>query len=221
MKPRVILIDGYDETRYLAKSLIENGYKVTAINEDLAKCELLAGINKLQVFHGDGSKPFVLDDADVYDADIAVAMSPFDDANLVICELCKKKFNIKKTVAVVSDPKKTDFFRTMGVDSVVCAISAISNIIEQHILLSDIRTVMPIGEGRAEVVQVNVPENAKVAGKKLCDIDLPKETIIGCVLRGSRTIIPHGQTMLETGDNLILIVAGTHKETAIRKLTSK
>ncbi|MCR5481996.1 MAG: NAD-binding protein [Clostridia bacterium] len=221
MKPRVILIEGYDETRYLAKSLIGNGYKVTAINEDIEKCKLLAGISNLRVFHGDGSKPFVLDDADVYDADIAVAMSPFDDANLVICELCKKKFNIKKTVAVVSDPKKTDFFRTMGIDSVVCAISAISNIIEQHILLSDIKTVMPIGEGHAEVIQISVPENAKVTGQKLCDIDLPKQAIIGCVLRGSRTLVPHGQTTLESGDGLILIVAGPNKEAAIRKLTAK
>lgn len=52
--------------------------------------------------------------------------------NLVICELCKKRFHVKKTVALLTDPKKTDFFYKMGIDSVVCAITAITGIIEQQ-----------------------------------------------------------------------------------------
>ena len=62
-------------------------------------------------------------DPDFHHADIVIALTPRDEDNLVICELCKKKFHVKKTVSLVSDPGKTEFFRQMGVDSVVCAIA--------------------------------------------------------------------------------------------------
>lgn len=221
MKARVVLIEGYDETRFLAKSLIDRGYSVTAINEDMRNCESLAEISKLHVFHGDGSKPFVLEDADVYNADIVVAMSNHDDVNLVMCELCKKKFNVKKAIAVVSDPKKTEFFQAMGVDSVVCAITAISNIIEQHVLLNDIATVMPLGEGKIQVIQVNIPPTAPVIDKRLWEIDLPQEVIVGCVLRGNQSMIPRGNTRIAANDNLILIVTNEYKEAAVHKLTGQ
>ena len=221
MKARVVLIEGYDETRFLSKSLIDRGYHVTAINENMQNCESLAEIDKLQVFHGDGSKPFVLDDAGIYNADIVVAMSNHDDVNLVICELCKKKFNVKKTIAIVSDPKKTEFFLAMGVDSVVCAITAISNIIEQHVLLNDISTVMPIGEGKIQVVQINIPPTAPVIDKCLWEIELPEEVIVGCVLRGKQSLVPRGNTRILANDNLILIVSNDYKEAAVHELTGQ
>lgn len=219
MKPKVVLIDGYDETRLLSRSLIEKRFRVTAINESMDCCEKLAEINGLRVFHGDGSKPFVLEDAGVYGSDIAIAMSEHDDANLVICELCKKKFNVKKTIAIISDPNKTDFFLSVGVDSVVCAITAISNIIEQHVLLNDIRTIMPIAEGQVQVFQVNIPKNANVIGKHLWEISLPDEVVVGCVLRGSSSIIPKGDTCIASGDNLILLASDDYKEAAVHQLT--
>lgn len=96
MKTRIFLIGGFNKTRSLAKSLIKKGYRVTAINNDKEKCNALAEIEHLTVFVGDGTKPFVLEDADAYNADIAIALTDHDADNLVICELCKKKFHVKK-----------------------------------------------------------------------------------------------------------------------------
>ena len=66
----------------------------------------LASIEDLEVIFGDGTKPFVLEEADGENMDIAIALTNKDDDNLVICELCKKKFHVKKTVALVRDPQK-------------------------------------------------------------------------------------------------------------------
>lgn len=221
MKMRVFLIGGFDESRYLARSLIKKGYQVTAINENESECEELALIGKLNVFNGDGSKPYVLEDANAYDADIAIAMTEYDDANLVICELCKKRFNVKKTVALISDPKNTDFFHQMGVDQVVCAITTISSIIEQTALMNSIGTVMPIDEGEIQIAQVVIPKGAASLGKKLWEIDLPEGVIIGCILRGSHSMVPKGDTRILEGDNLILIASDNDKDEAIRVLTDK
>lgn len=213
MKKRVLLIGGRSKARSLAMSLIKRGYQVTAVNSTYEDCLDLAEIDKLTVINGDGTKLFVLEDADAGYCDIAIALTPKDENNLVICELCKMRFNIGKTVALVSDPQKTDFFYKMGIDSVVCAISAVTSIIEQQAFIDGISKAIPIGEGRVSISEVPIPDNAPAVGKKLWEINLPKEVIVGCVLRRDITMIPRGDTKILSGDMLVLI-SGNGQETA-------
>jgi len=221
MKKRVLLIGGFDKTKSLAASLLKKRYSVTAINSNIEDCEKLAEIKNLSVFNGDGSKPSILEDANAYNADITIALTKQDDTNLVICELCKKKFNVKKTVALISDPKKTDFFYRMGIDSVVCAISAITNIIEQQAFLDEIATLVPIGEGRIRIAQVHIPQSSPVVEKKLWEINLPTDVIIGCILRGEKSMIPRGDTRILAGDIVALISIAERETTAVQILIGK
>ena len=221
MKTRIFLIGGFQKTKFLAKSLLKKGYHVTAINKDTEKCVAMAEIENLTVFNGDGTKPFVLEDADAYNADIAIALTEYDADNLVICELCKKKFHIKKTVALISDPKKTEFFYRMGIDSVVCAITAVANIIEQQTFLDGMATLVPIGEGRVSIAQIPIAATAPAVGKKLWEINLPKGVIVGCVLRGEQSIVPQGDTRILTGDVLVLISSNKQQMAAIKELTGR
>ena len=218
-KSKVFLIGGFNKTKFLANSLIKKGYKVTAVNNDEEKCLSLALIDKLTVFCGDGSKPYVLEAANICNADIAIALSDRDDDNLVICELCKKKYNVKKTVAIISDPKKTDFFYRMGIDSVVCAVSAIASVIEQQAFLNEISTLISVGETNIKISQLTISANAPAADKKLKEINLPKQVVVGCIQRGAESMVPRGETQIHSGDVLILISSDEHEMLAIRKLT--
>ncbi|MDR1664523.1 MAG: TrkA family potassium uptake protein [Clostridiales bacterium] len=219
MKKRVFLIGGYKKTKSLAVSLLKKGYEVTAINGDMEKCVVLSEIDDLAVIHGDGSKPYVLEEANAYNADIAIALTESDADNLVICELCKKKFRVKKTVALITDSKKSEFFYRMGIDSVVCAITAIANIIEQQAFLDEIATLVPLGEGRVRIAQVPIPQSSPAVDKMLWEIKLPREVLVGCILRGEKSLVPRGETRVLAGDVLVLISSDEHEKAAVRELT--
>ncbi len=219
MKSRVFLIGGFNKTKFLANSLIKKGYRVSAINNDAEKCQSLAEVEKLEVFYGDGSKPFVLEDADAYNADIAIALTDRDDDNLVICELCKKKFRVKRTVTLISDPKKIEFFHMIGIDAVVSSVSTIASVIEQQAFMDELSTLIPIGEGRIRVSQVPVAENAPAAGKKLKELNLP--VIVGCIQRGTMSMVPRGDTRIHAGDILVLISSDEHETAAVTELTGR
>lgn len=221
MKNNVLLVGGFHEATSLANSLINRGYSVTIINENYSDCMSLAENNQLKVIHGDGSKPYVLDDAEAYVNQIAIALTQHDEDNLVICQLCKKKFNIKKTVSLVNDPQKADFFHKMGIDSVVCAINTITGIIEQLAFMDEMTTVLPIGQGNISIVEVTISQSAPSVGKKIWEIDLPEEVIIGCILRGESSMVPRGDTRLLTGDILVLISSKENQIPAIRELTGR
>ena len=116
MKKHAVLIGSFHRARALSQSLINKGYNVTVVYHNLEKCKILSENEKINVICGDETKPFILEDANVYDADLVVSLTTRDEDNLVICELCKKKFNVKKTISVLNDPLKTDFFYKMGID---------------------------------------------------------------------------------------------------------
>ncbi|MCL2153809.1 MAG: NAD-binding protein [Oscillospiraceae bacterium] len=132
MKKKALLIGGNNQTKYLANSLIKQGYHVVAINNDIEVCQNLSELGKLNVFQGDGSIPPVLEEAGAQGADLAVVITEHDDDNLVICELCKKIFHVKKTISLISNPQKADFSCQLGIDFIICPAKSIISIIEQQ-----------------------------------------------------------------------------------------
>ena len=218
---KILLIGGRSKAKSLAASLTDQGYQVIIINDTREDCMNLAEIKGLHVYCGDGTKPYVLDEAGAEECGIAIALMSQDEDNLVACQLCKKQFHVKKTVSLVSDPKKTDFFRQMGVDSVVCAISAVTSIIQQQAFIDEMINIIPVGLGRVQIVEVHIPDNAPSAGKKLWEIQLPKEVIVGCILRGDQTLIPRGDTRIHEGDTLVVISGNGQEMTAIHTLTGR
>ena len=221
MKMQVLLIGGFDMTKTLAASLIQKKYRVTAIHPDYTCCEALAGIKDLLVIQGDGSKPYILDEAGAGRADVAIALTDNDADNLVICELCKKRFGVTRTVSLVKNAENTAFFRQMGVDAVVCATNTITGILEQLSFIDDMTTLIPVGDGRLSVAEVTIPEGAPAVNKKLWEINLPGEVIVGCILRKDQTLIPRGDSRILAGDTLVLL-SSAHQETeAIHELTGR
>ena len=218
-KGRILLIGGRSKAKSLAVSLLAQGYPVTVINDCVDDCNRLADIKGLNVYHGDGTKPYVLDEAGAAECGIAIAMTSEDQVNLVACQICKRNYHVKKTVALVSDPAKIEFFHQMGVDRVVCAISAVTSIIQQQAVVNDMVNIVPVGQGKVQIVEIRIPEHSPVAGKKLWEIDLPSEVVVGCVLRRDQTIIPRGDTRINAGDTLVVIAGSGQEMQAAEVLT--
>ena len=218
MKQNVLLVGGRSKAKSLAQSLIQKGYQPTIVNSSYTDCKKLAENEKITVIHGDGTKPYVLEDAGANHMNIAIALTSKDEDNLVICELCKKKFRIPKTLSLLSDPQKTNFFYKMGVNRVICAISAVTGIIEQQAFMEEMAKVIPLGQGRVQMIEVPITENDPAAQKQIWEINLPKEVIIGCILRRERTLIPRGDTRIIAGDILVLISGNDKEESALMEL---
>lgn len=216
----ILIVGGLEETKSLAKSLLKKEYGVTAINKNYSDYEKLAENGKLNVIFGDGSKKFILEEAGVENCQVVIALTDSDETNLVICEMCKEFFGVKKTVAMLSDPAKTNFFYQMGVNRVVCALNMITNLMEEQALMDEMMKMVPIDEGRIHIVEMPIGRGGVITEKKLWELNLPKEIIIGCILRGDQSLIPRGDTRVLAGDVLVIITSDQSKLEEIKELTT-
>ena len=78
-----------------------------------------------------------------------------------------------------------------------------------------------VGDGRLSVAEVTIPEGAPAADKKLWEINLPGEVIVGCILRKDQTLIPRGDTRILAGDTLVLLSSAHQETAAIHELTGR
>ena len=221
MKKDVLLIGGKSKAKALALSLNKQGYGVHVVNDDYDLCREIAKIKGVHVIHGDGTKPFILDEANASECDFSIALTSKDEDALMASMICKKKFHVKKTVSLLSDPNKKEFFYKMGIDSVVCATQTITTVIEQQTFIDEMENIIPIDRGQVKMAEVRILQDSPVLNKKLWEITLPKEVIVGCILRGNETIIPRGDTRIYMNDLLVAIFDSSREKAVIKGLTGK
>jgi len=118
----IIIVGGGKLGYYLAKTLAPEKHQLVLIEEDLNLCKKIVDeLSNLgvQVIHGDGTDINYLKDASIERADILIAVTGFDENNLVACQLAKNYFDVQRTIARVNNPKNINVFKQLGVDSVV------------------------------------------------------------------------------------------------------
>ena len=207
---RVLIVGSYITERAIASNLLKKGCSVTVVNDDINDSERLAEIKGLTVINGDGTMLGTLEDASISKADILISATDSDEKNLIIAEIGKKLFGVKKTIALLEDGNKTSFFYKMGVDRVISPLNMLSSIMEEEALKEKISSRITLGEGRLIIDETPIHKSSNLVGKKLWELNLPKEIIIGCILRGDNNLVPRGDTILH--DNDILLVLSSDKE---------
>ncbi len=202
---KVIIVGGGKTSYYLARSIIEKGYKVVVINKDEAFCKELAMKLKALVINGDGSKKNILEQAEPMRDDIVVVLTPRDHDNLIIAQLAKKIFGVERVVALVNDPENVEIFKNLGIGTVVNLTSLINQTLETMMFAEEIEQHIPLEEEKLVFLRFEIPPTSKAAGRALKDIPLPPESIVAAVVRGKDVMIPRGDTTIEVGDRVFVL----------------
>ena len=132
-------------------------------------------------------------------------MTSSDSDNLVICQLAKKVYGIKKAFATVCNPKNVEVFKKLGIDTAISATYVVAEMIEQVTTVNEIYNFMPIEDGSISIIEVVVKEKYHISNKLLKDIEFSQDAIIGCIIRGKQSIIPNGNTKILPHDKLIIL----------------
>lgn len=188
---------------FLAKRMLLNKHSVSIVDKDKTVCEEIAKQLDALVIHGDGCDPRILEEAEVTRADVLAAVTGEDEDNLIICQLAKEKFDVHRTVARVNNPDNEHTFSELGIDVPIDSTKIIAKIIEEEVSFSDFVNLMSFKRGKLSIVRVDLPEDSPVINKKVQDIKLPADSVLVSIVRGEEVIVPKGNTVLESGDDII------------------
>lgn len=201
----VIVIGGGTVGYYLAKELLSMGYEVCVIEKDLHRSEELEIELDCAVIHGDGSTYTILEKAGASRAQVLASVTRHDQDNLIACQLAKNHFQVKKTIARVTNPKNEAVLTELGVDITASSTSLIISEIERSLPFSRIKKLFSLQPG-VVMNEYALPKDSPAVGKSLKDLVLPKNCNIISIQRGKELLIPRGETVLQPDDEVIAIV---------------
>ena len=211
---RVMIIGAGRISRTLAVMLIKAGVNVKVIEKDRERCEEMAQIltGENIAIYGDGTNVDLLAQEGIASADVVVCLTEDDKLNLMMA-LLAKHLGAKKTVVRVYRTEYADLIEKVGVDIVISARLLSAAEVLAFVRRGGVVSVSILEGARAEAVEVIVQDGAKVAGKKLMDVKLPKSCLVCAYVRKNKASIPNGNTVLQPGDRTILFcLRGAAKE---------
>ena len=218
---KIILIGGGKTIYFLAKQFIAEGQSVTIINRDPEESQALSHELDATILLGDGSDPEILEQAGTGSADVLLSMTSRDHVNLVACQVANEKFDVPRTIALVNNPENEEIFRKLGVSLIFSATRIITSLLEQETDFMAITNLMAVAQGKVNVSEVRLPENALVSGKSLQELKLPAGFLLATIIRNDEVLVPSGSTILQAHDQLILIGQAENYRDVLRILTGE
>jgi len=225
---RALLLGGGRTAEMIAESLLYRGVDVAIIEKKHERAlELSEALAKALIYEGDVTDVEMLEEADVARQDLVIALTGEDDANVLACLYAKstsarsKKNNNEagiETIAVVHRLKLLDLLETNQVDTALSPRTATANSVLRFVRgdVGSVAAVETFLHGDVEVLEFAVSDDSPCVGKTLSDMEVPKDALVGAIVRDGKAQIARGQSTFRSNDHVIAIA----KPESVDKLTS-
>ena len=190
---------------YLTTALRAAGQEVTLIEKMRRRFDLLQEEFGDVAFLGDACEVRTLEQAGAARADLVAAVTGDDEDNLVICQMAKRKFKVKRVIARINNPKNEVTFQLLGIDETVSSTKLIYSLIEQEVEVADVIPLTALRKGHLELVEVALTEDSPSVNRRVRDLTLPESCTLAILVRGNTAEIIHGDSVLRAGDIIVAI----------------
>lgn len=217
---RIMIAGGGNIGLRLARAL-ETGYSVRLVEHNKRRCEILAAkVGKTLVLNGDATDEELLDEENIAEMDLFVAVTN-DDENNIMSSLLAKRMGAKRVVALINRRSYVDLVQRAQIDIAISPAQATIGKLLAHVRRGDVVAVHSLRRGAAEALEAVVHgdrESCRVTDRRIEEIELPPGATIGAVVRGEQVFMGHHDTRVEAGDHVIVFVADKKLLPRVEKL---
>ena len=138
--------------------------------------------------------------------DLVICATHNHEKNMVISAYLKS-LGVGKTICLVPSSSFAEIARHIGVDVAIPIKDTVVDAIIGHLRGKSITGVHTVSDGDLEIIEYVMPEDSHLNGKALKDIAEPGSFLVLLLKEKDQSeyIIPAGNTILNGGDNLVLI----------------
>jgi trk system potassium uptake protein TrkA len=217
---RVAIAGAGNVGRSIARELTDNGHDVLLIERE-PRALKTNSVPDAQWLLADACELSSLEEARLQDCTVVVAATGDDKVNLVVSLLAKTEYGVPRVVARINHPKNEWLFNeSWGVDVAVSTPRLLSALVEEAVTVGDLVRLLSFRHGQANLVELTLPDNASLAGRRVGSVAWPPDVALVAILREARVIVPTADDPLESGDELLFVTA-PEMESALHDLLAE
>lgn len=209
--PRMkIFVIGAGQVGSTVVEALHGEHDLTVIDLDPARLTPLAYRYDVATLEANGASRRSLADAGVRDADLVIACTSRDEANLVAATFSRIEAPRATTVIRTSNVEYIELWREgrLDVDFVVSSELETAHAITRVIGVPAAVQTDVFADGQVQMVEYDVTErsNPAIVGRPLreCGI-VPRDSRLVSIIRGDTMAIPRGDAVIAAGDRLVVV----------------
>ncbi len=199
------------EQRCRVKILERNPQRSEALTRDLRHTIVL---------RGDITDSQALSDEKVEYSDVFCALTNDDEANILSAMLAKD-LGARKVMAIINRAAYVSLMHAGLIDIVISPQQTTIGSVLARVRRGDMLVVHSLRRGMAEAIELVAHGNkssSAVVGRTVEQVSLPRDTTISTIVRGEKVIMAHHNTLIESGDHVILFLANKRQISEIERL---
>jgi trk system potassium uptake protein TrkA len=215
---RVFIAGGGNIGFQLAKALEQtNHVRIIERNPDRAR-KISEQLNRSVVLCGDAADEELLLEENIDSADVFVALTNKEEANILSAMLAKS-LGAHKVMALINRPSYATLVEQGSIDIAISPQEITIGAMLTHLRRGDVVRVHSLRTGSAEAIEAIAhgdEKTSKVVGKAIEDIKLPRGADIAAIVRGDQVLMAHHDTVIQADDHVILFI--TERKRALKKV---
>ncbi len=205
--------------RFLAEDLAESGHEVVLIDKDPDLVATLEMPPSVTCAPADACEVASLQALHMDNVDVMVAVTGDDEDNLVISLLAKQEFAVPRVIARVNHPQNHWLFNeAWGVDVAVSTPQILAGLVEEAVSVGVLVRLLQFEGGNTRLVEVTLAEGSPAEDRAVGEVGLPRGATVVAVVRDSHVVVPRADTVLERGDEVLILASSTIEDDEIREL---
>jgi len=182
----------------------EEHSNIKLIDIDRDKCNKIAEyVKDTLIINGDGRDIDLLKEAGISNMDAFIAVTGSSEANILSC-LIAKRFGVKKIICEVENFDYISIAENMGLDTIINKKVSTASRIFRFTMDSEVASIKCLTGTDAEILEYVAKPGSLITDGPVKSLDMPKDAIIGGIVRGKSSFIAHGNTQIKPGDTVIV-----------------
>ncbi len=208
---QVMIMGGGRIAVYLSRLMFESGISVTVVEKNPEICDHLCDlIPDAQIICGDATGRTLLEEYGLNNTDAFVSLTG-DDGDNIITSLYARDCHVGKVVTKVNREHFAEILNSSGLDSIVSPKEVVAHQLARYVrgmsnsAGSSMEILYRLAEGKIEAIEFKVLSGSSCIGVPLKELHLRPSLLIAALIRGNKTILPDGNTVIEANDHAIII----------------
>lgn len=210
-----VIICGAGRVGYgIAERLVSEQHDVTVIDSDPKLISSMRNNLDIRGIVGHGAHPDVLAAAGADEADMLIAVTLYDEVNMIACQVAHSLFNVPMKIARIrarsylTSSYQTLFYRdNLPINVVISPEMEVSEMILRRIILRGALDVLYLADEQVVFLTLECVEDCPVLNtplRQLSELFPDLNTTVVAVKRGDKIFTTHSDTELFSGDIVYL-----------------
>ncbi len=200
-----VMIFGGSKIGELTAKKLEQHFNVKLVEKNKQRClELSEKLDKTLIVNADARDVQTLQQENISKMDVFISVTDSSETN-IFASILAKRLGVPRTITEVENIDFIEISKDLKIEGIINKKLIAASLTTRYLIDADILSIKMLNTAEADIIEVIARQDSLITRKSLAELDLPKDIIIGGIIRNNESFIARGSTHVRPGDICVVL----------------